>query len=315
MSTQPYSPAVQAALAQQQKPIEKPVPASVEPGTSSESASEEDTTLPGVNVLLMGPAGTGKTHSLGTLVDTGLEVFVLFLEAGRESLFGYWTDRGLPIPPNLHWHTLKAPTVGFDTMLEDAKKINTLQLDTLAKMSDPNRGKHNQYVSLFEALNNFKDDRTKKSYGPVNEWGTERVLAIDGMTGLGRAAMALVVGGKPVRNQSDWGIAQDQLEKLLRKLADDCPCHFVLLSHVERETDMVLGGVKLMASTLGQKLAPKIPSIFSDVILATRNGDKWVWDTASALADVKTRNLPRRQDLPPDFAAIINKWKARGGVA
>jgi len=65
--------------------------------------------LPGFNVMLMGPAGSGKTHALGTLVDSGIEVFYLALEPGLESLLGYWTDRGLPIPANLHWHTLKAP--------------------------------------------------------------------------------------------------------------------------------------------------------------------------------------------------------------
>ena len=48
-------------------------------------------TLPGVNVLLMGPSGTGKTYSIGTLVDMGVEVFYLALESGMESLLGYWT--------------------------------------------------------------------------------------------------------------------------------------------------------------------------------------------------------------------------------
>ena len=49
-------------------------------------------TPPGVNVLLMGPSGTGKTHSIGTLVDTGLQTHYLAFEAGVESLLGYWTD-------------------------------------------------------------------------------------------------------------------------------------------------------------------------------------------------------------------------------
>ncbi|MEI5617461.1 hypothetical protein WB403_51100, partial [Streptomyces brasiliscabiei] len=50
--------------------------------------------LPGVNVLIEGPGGTGKTFSLGTLVDTGIETFYLGLDSGVESLFAYWTDRG-----------------------------------------------------------------------------------------------------------------------------------------------------------------------------------------------------------------------------
>lgn len=270
--------------------------------------------LPGVNVLLMGPSGTGKTHSIGTLVDAGVEVFALFLESGQESLFGYWTDRGLPIPANLHYHQLAAPKADFTSMLEDATKISTMSLDALAKMTDPNKSKHNQFRSMLEALNNFPDDRTGEKFGAVNTWGPARALVVDGMAGLGRAAMSLVIGGKAVKSQSDWGIAQDQVEKLLRMLCDGCQCHFVLLAHVERETDMVLGGIKLMVATLGRALAPKIPAMFSDVILTTRSGKEWAWDTASAQADVKTRNLPIAANNQPGFGPVIAKWKSRGGA-
>lgn len=271
-------------------------------------------TLPGVNVMLMGPAGSGKTHAVGTLVDAGVEVFYLALEPGLESLLGYWTDRGLPVPANLHWHTLKAPDTSFLDMLDTATKINTFSLEMLAKMTDPNKGRHNQFLELFKTLNDFEDQRDGKRYGAVNTWTTGRALVIDSLTGLNTAALNLVIGGKPVRSQSDWGIAQQQLEGLLRKLCDGCPCHFILLAHVERESDLVLGGVKLMASTLGKALAPKIPAMFSDVILTVRQGDKWTWDTANVMADLKTRNLPIKSDNPPSFAPIITKWKARGGV-
>lgn len=276
-------------------------------------ADPSSTTLKGVNVLLMGPAGTGKTFDVGTLVDTGIEVFALFLESGRESLMGYWTDRKLPIPENLHWHEVKGPKADFASMIADADKISTLSLDALSKMQDPQRSKHDGFKQILTALNDFPDDRSGKKFGSVIGWDTKRALVIDGLTGLGRAAMSLVIGGKPVRNQSDWGIAQDQVEKLLRMICDGCDCHFVLIAHVERETDMVLGGVKLMASTLGKALAPKIPSMFSDVILTSRSGKEWSWDTASSLADVKTRNLQIAAGQPPTFAPIIAKWRSRGG--
>lgn len=271
--------------------------------------------LAGTNVLLMGPAGTGKTHSIGTIVDTGLEVFYLGLEPGLESLLGYYTDRKLPIPDNLHWHQLEAPKASFTEMIDAANKINTMQLESLAKMTDPYKSKHNQFVKFLTALNEFPDDRTGQKFGAVDTWGPNRVLVVDGMAGLGRAAMSLVVGGKPVRNQSDWGIAQDQVEKIVRLLCDNCKCHFVLIAHVERETDAVLGGVKIMLSTLGNKLAPKIVPMFSDVILTVREGSKFSWSTGSALADTKTRNLPIAEGLKPDFGQIIEKWKSRGGVA
>jgi hypothetical protein len=182
-------------------------------------------------------------------------------------------------------------------------------------MQDPNRSKYNQFIGVLSALNNFPCDRTGQTFGPVNLWGPDKALVIDGLSGLNRAAMSLVVGGKPVKNQADWGIAQDQVEKILALLCNNCPAHFVLIAHVERETDAVMGGVKITVSTLGRALAPKIPPMFSDVILCTRQGDKWTWDTASALADVKTRNLPILATNPPTFDAIITKWKVRGGIA
>lgn len=271
-------------------------------------------TLPGFNVLLMGPAGTGKTTSIGTLVDAGVEVFYLGLEPGLESLLGYWTDRGKEVPANLHWHILDAPKASFSEFLDTATKVNTMSLDTLAKMQDPNRMKHNQFLKLLEALNDFPDDRTGQKFGCVDTWTPSRALVVDGMAGLARAAMSLVVGGKPVRNQSDWGIAQDQVEKIVRMWTDNCRCHFVLIAHVEREVDAILGGVKLMVSTLGKALAPKLPPMFSDVILTVREGAKFTWDTGSAIADVKTRNLPIQAGLPASFAPIVEKWKSRGGV-
>jgi hypothetical protein len=53
--------------------------------------------------------------------------------------------------------------------------------------------------------------------------------------------------------------------------------------------------------------------MFSDCILTVREGSKFTWDTASAMADVKTRNLPIAAGIPADFKTIITKWKSRGG--
>jgi len=273
-----------------------------------------DSILHGVNCLLMGPAGTGKTTAIGTAVDAGLEVFYLGLEPGLESLLGYFTDKGKPIPNNLHWHQVESQKASFTELIANATKVNTMSLESLAKIADPNRSKYDQFTKILHALNDFKDDRTGQSFGCTDTWGPNRMLVMDGMAGLCRAAMGLVVGGKAVSNQSDWGIAQKQVETLLFMLTNQLKCHFVLISHVERETDAVLGGTKIMLSSLGKALGPKLPPMFSDVILTVREGTKWSWDTGSALADVKTRNLKVGQGLPADFGPIIEKWKSRGGV-
>lgn len=277
--------------------------------------NEKTSTLPGVNVLLQGPTGTGKTHSIGTLVDTGIETFYLGLERGRESLLGYWTDRNLSVPENLHWHEISSADSGFSSMLSTANLINTLTNDALAKIVDVNKSKYNRFIKVLSAFTNFPDDRTGKSFGSVDSWGTDRCLVVDALTGINAAAMSLVVGGKPLKSLPDWGIAMDQVEKLLLQLTEACRCHFVLLSHVEREVDQVLGGVKITVGTLGQKLAFKIPPMFSDVILTYRQGTTFHWSTANAQADLKARNLPIAEGLPPSFKPIIEKWKSRGGVA
>jgi len=268
--------------------------------TQQPATAENKSLLPGPNVLLMGPAGTGKTHSIGALVDAGVEVFYLGLEPGLESLLGYWTDKGKEVPANLHWHQLAAPRASFLDMIDSATKINTMGLDSLAKMSDPKRSNHNQFIKLLEALNDFPDDRTNTKFGCVDTWLPNRAIVMDGMAGLSRAAMSLVVGGKPVKNQSDWGIAMDTVERILRMLT--------------RETDAVLGGVKISLSALGNKLGPKITPMFSDVILTVREGAKFTWSTGSALADTKTRNLPIAEGISPDFGLIVKKWISRGGA-
>ena len=270
--------------------------------------------VPGVKILTEGPTGTGKTTALRTLADAGLEVFVLFTENGLESFLGAWRDRGEEVPSNVHWHILRRPDVTFDTLAASAQKVNSLALESLAKLADPDRSKHTQFIDLLRALADFEDQRTGKRYGPVDKWGTGRVLAIDSLTGINPIALSLVVGGKPVKSQSDWGIAQDQVEKLLRQLCDGCRCHFVLTAHIEREMDQVFGGVKLTVSTLGRALAPKIPPMFSDVVLSYREGQSFLWSTDNAQADLKARNLPIRSGLPQDFRQIVEKWKSRGGV-
>lgn len=271
--------------------------------------------LAGVNVLLMGPGGTGKTHSIGTIAESypQLEVFYLALEPGLETLLGYYKGTKKAIPKNLHWHSLESAKASFKDLLDGAKRVNTMSLETLAKTNDPNRSKHNRFIKLLEVLNDFPDDRTGKKFGCADEWGPNRVLIIDGMAGLARMAMSLVVGNKPVKNISDWGIAQDQIEKVVNLCTDACKCHFILITHVEREKDEVLGGIKLMVSTLGAKLAPKLPPMFSDVILTVREGAKFSWDTGNGQADVKTRNLKIQAGLDPNFKPIFDSWLSRGG--
>lgn len=270
---------------------------------------------PGFNVLLMGPSGTGKTYSITTLVESGLEVFALFLEPGLETLIGAYADNNKKIPPNLHWHYLQPLTQGFQQLQQAADNIGKFDLAGLAKMKDMNRSRTNQMIDLYKILNDFEDQKDGKKYGSVDSWTNQRVLVLDSLSALCRIAMHMVTGTKAVRDMADWGIAQNALMSLLHKLTSGCNCHFVLIAHVERESDLVLGGTKLMVSALGKAITPQIPQPFSDVILTVREGSGWFWDTANSQADVKTRNLPIASKLPADFRPIFEKWENRKKLA
>lgn len=270
-------------------------------------------TLPGFNVIIEGPTGTGKTHSVGTLVDLGLHVHFMAFEAGSESLVGYYKDAGKPVPSNLHLTTVKSASASWSEMAESAKMVNILSYEALKKSVDASRSKYDQFEKFLRGFNDVTDDSGNR-FGGVDSWGTDRALVIDGLTGLGNAVLKTVIGGKADRDQKDWGLAQNLLENFLRKLCDDCRCHFVLLAHVERETDPVLGGSKITVSTLGKALPPKIPPMFSDVVLAKRLGKEFFWDTEDPQADLKSRNLPISAKNPPNFKVIYDRWKSRGGV-
>lgn len=260
--------------------------------------------IPGPKIMLVGGTGTGKTHSIRTLVESGLEVFVLFTEPGMEVLADIPADK-------LHWHYLPPASPTWGDMEDSARKINTLSLKTLAGMEDINKQKYAGFLDMLRTLTNFKCDRTGLEYGSADHWGTDRALVIDSLSGLNILAMNLVTGSKPVKSMSDWGMAMDNLERFITKLTTDVFCPVVLTAHAERETDEVTGGTSIMASTLGKKLAPKIPRFFSDVINVKRDGQKFSWSTVTFGMDLKARNLALADNIDPSFVPIIAKWKQK----
>lgn len=263
--------------------------------------------LPGPKVLLLGGPGSGKTYCIRTLLDAGVKkVGVVFTEPGMETLGDIPTDK-------LAWHYIPPATADWDTVISGLKKINTLSFDALTKLSDMDKRKYTQFIDLYTCLSNFTDDRTGETLGPVDSWGTDRALVIDSLSGVNLMAMKLVTGGKPVKSQADWQVAMDNVEQLLTKLTTDVRATVVMTAHLERETDEITGGTTIMVSTLGRKLAPRIPRFFSDCIHVKREADRFTWSTATTNADLKTRSLKIADNLPPSFVPLLQAWKDKGG--
>lgn len=262
--------------------------------------------IPGPKVLLMGDSGTGKTHALRTLIDAGITPFVIFTEPGMETLGDL---------PDGKWHYkyIQPATQGWAAILDMAKKVNQLTFENLTKVADPNKQKFEGFLQVITTCNNFVCDCHGKSWGDVSSWSTDRALAVDSLSGISDMAMAHTVGGKPVRSQADWGVAQNMVRMLLMPLTTNTVCTFVLIGHLAREYNEVTGGSTVTVSTLGQKLAPDIPRMFSDVINTVRLGSDFSWDTSSSQMAVKGRNLSIAPKQPPSFVPLIREWQRKGG--
>jgi hypothetical protein len=254
----------------------------------------------------MGESGTGKTYAIRTLVDAGITPFVIFTEPGMETLGDL---------PDGKWHYkyVRPATQGWAAILDMAKKVNQLTFENLTKVSDGNRSKFEGFLQVITACNDFVCDCHGQHFGDVSQWGTDRALVVDSLSGISDMAMAHTVGGKPVRSQADWGVAQNMIRMLLMPLTTATQCTFVLIGHLAREYNEVTGGTTITVSTLGQKLAPDIPRMFSDVINTVRVGSDFTWDTSSAQMAVKGRNVGIAAKLPPSFVPLIKEWLRKGG--
>lgn len=269
---------------------------------------------PGPNVLLLGFPGNGKTHSIASLLKAGLEVFVIFTEQGRESMLeGLDTFNCTPEEKSrLHWTMVETAAPGFGALADIAKKINTSNQKALAGMDQIAGNKYQQALTLINTCANFID-QNGVSYGDVSTWGNERALVLDGLSGLNDMMMDLVVGGKPVKSQSDWQIAMDAEMRLIKQLCNDTRCTFVLTGHLDREKDEVTGRLTVTPSLLGTKNGTKIGRLFSDVIYCQRVNSKFVWSIEDSQNEqLKTRNLKVNvKDHVPSFVPLIERWAAR----
>jgi hypothetical protein len=248
-----------------------------------------------------------------TLVKAGVTPFIIFTEPGMATIGKALKEAGLP-EDSVKWHYVSPATQDFNSMITMAQNLNRMSFKMISNMTDPNRGQFTQWIDVLRTCENFVDDRTGISYGNVGKWNTDRALVIDSLSGLNTMAMNLLVGSRPTRDVSDWQVAQNNLLGFLDKLTTDNVCHFILTGHLEREQDELTGGVTLMASTLGKKLAPKVPINFDEVVMCKHIAEKFFWTTSEANVDLKARVLPQSRDIPADLGLAVKLWEKAGGA-
>lgn len=274
-------------------------------------------TLQAPHCLLMGPAGSGKTSSIATYAKKGIECFVIVTEpTGVDSLLDSWEREKLPIDL-LHYTVIAPASPGWAALKELSTKITLLNYKDMSDLkSGVGKEKMTQFPRLLRNLENFYDDRTDKFYGDVTSWGPDRCLVLDSLSGLSLIAMQMTVGFKPSPHQGEWGIAMSTIETLLLQLSSDCRCFFTVIAHIEKEPDEITGASKITVSTLGRKLAPKIPRFFSEVVRARKDPTgKFLWSTLDTEADLKNRSLPSASSLAADFGPVVEAYQRRAAAA
>lgn len=273
-------------------------------------------------VLLAGPSGSGKTSAIATALNNGLEVFALITEPGGvESLLDSAERIKAPID-KLHWASALPASAGWAGLEDMLTKVNTMDQKGLADIKDLGKaGFKDAAMRLLKQIQNFQCERTGKDFGDVTKWDDTRLFALDSLTGLSVLAWGATVGYKPTANPGEWGIAQNVVHNLLMKINADRRCFFCMTAHVEKEMDEMVGVKRLMVSTIGAKLAPKIPPFFSEVVktarvMDTKNGTaSFEWSTLAADMDLKNRSLPMNAKLVADFKPVVEAYRRRKQLA
>ncbi len=256
------------------------------------------------NIMLTGPVGTGKTYSVHTFLDAGKELFILATEPGIDTIFAEWKAVDVDTS-RIHIAKVMPATIDWDTLIQNAERTSMLDMKALQSSTAINKSDYRQFIDVYATLSDFKDVDGNE-YGPVDSWEDDRVLVIDGLSGLSKMSMHLVVGAKPVKTQPEWGCAMGNLQNLIDKLTGDTKCTFCLVTHIEKQINEITGGTHLTVSTLGNKLAPELVKLFDEIIYTTREGEKFKWSTTEMGMDLKSRKLPWSDDIEPTFAQMFN---------
>jgi hypothetical protein len=285
------------------------------------------------SVILIGEMSTGKTHSLHTLLMdkdgkfvgpsvSGIEKVVMINhEGGFEDVLG-------DIPPEkLAWYYLPVSEGSFAGLQVMVRTINQQHPDVIQKMGGINKSNYQEFDKLLGVCENFVDQRTGKTLGPVFKFPQNWCLWYESISALSEIAKNNAIGDKPFMELRDYQMVQNPVRKFLNHLVFSTKCLFVATAHLEPEINENTNLVQLNISTVGKKLGPLLPRFFSDMLVTERidtqgnNGQytsKFTWSTVKPGIRTKTRNMPFGAGFIPDFRPLLenfNKRRAAGKAA
>lgn len=268
--------------------------------------------LLGFKTIVMGEPGAGKTSSLVTLLKMGFQLFGLFTEQGVGNFMKAAKAAGCTDEDMKRFHFAYVPpgVTSFNQLQKSSKAVQVAS--EFGKMDNGDRSKYGQLIQCINICNNFVDQNGVE-HGCIEDFKCNQVFFVDGMSGLARMAMQLTVGAKPVKTLQEWGVAIETLENFENQITT-IKAPFVLVAHIERETDEVSRNVFITIATLGSKYPLRIGRNYHDVIMAQQKSGVFSWSTASKDAQLKGTYLPIDKDLTPDFRPLVCQWLNDNGV-
>lgn len=247
-------------------------------------------------MLILGNSGVGKTGALATLAAAGYRLFVADF------------DNGLDI--------LLDPSV-LDPKFRTNIFYKSLQ-DKPVKVGDRLVPRASAWQDFTKALGNWSEtvDGKPTSLGNITTWGEKDVLVIDSLTIASNRAMddALQLAGRLGQRPQiqDYGAAMDNIESTLEMLyGSTCTCNVVVMAHLMFVGDELSNMRKAMPNVLGQKLAPKIPRYFNNMVLMEKSVvgntvNRKIKTVGNHIVDCKVSKpgiIP--PEIPPDLAKLF----------
>ena len=171
-----------------------------------------------VRMLLTGYPGAGKTGALASLVNAGYKLRIIDFDGNPESMIQY-SDRA---------KLANVDIVSLEDKVGDAgDHIGIKGLPTAFI-----RG-----IKLMDSWK-YKDGDEEIDLGKSSTWGNDTIVVLDGLTGLGDAAMAramAMLNKSPTKmSQQCWGLAMSEQEAFIKKLTGaDVPHHVIVISHLK----------------------------------------------------------------------------------
>lgn len=250
-------------------------------------------------LLLIGDAKSGKTGSLISLVEAGYKLRILDMDNLLDILKYMILEKCPDKLDNVEFRTLR-----------DKRKATPA-----GSVID---GQPKAFIDALKMLDRWKyKDETGNEidYGVPATWGPDCILVLDSLSRFCDAAWdfadAMTVAGRSGDKdpRQIYGHAQDVVEQSLATLTSPAfATNVIVIAHV-LYMEQGDGVIKGFPQGVGQKLSPKIPQYFPNVVLYTNEGGKRTLRTNSTplidLANAKPFAMAKSYPIETGLASFF----------